>query len=297
MTATKDKSTLPTYMRRSVTIKRGLKAVALVPRVLTSWARPLPDFIIIGAQKCGTTSLYNYLIRHPAVVPAFNKEVHFFDLNFQKGIAWYRAHFPTSVYRSYANRLLGQDRITGESSPYYIFHPLAPQRISRAIPHVRLIALLRNPVDRAYSHYQKAARNGLEPLSFEDAIEREEKRLRRETGRMLEEENYYSFDHQKRSYLSRGIYVDQLKVWRSLFPEEQILVLRSEDFFADPATVVNRVYEYLHLPQWELMEYKKHNFASYAEMDEATKRRLIEYFAPHNQRLYEYFGVDFGWDR
>lgn len=296
MTATRDKSTLPAYLRRAVDVKRGVKGVVLVPRVLTSWARSLPDFIIIGTQKGGTTSLYNYLIRHPSVAPAFNKEVHFFDLNFQKGIAWYRAHFPSLLYRSYANRRLGQDLITGESSPYYIFHPLAPERISKAIPHVRLIALLRNPVDRAYSHYQKAVRNGLEPLSFEDAIECEEERLRSETRRILTEESYYSFNHHRYSYLSRGIYVDQLEVWGRFFPDEQTLILKSEDFFADPRSVWERVLEFLDLPHWEPKAHQKHNFASYGKMDAVTRDRMIEYFEPHNQRLYEYLGVDYGWN-
>src|SRR5262245_18320944 len=103
-----------------------------------------PHFIIIGAQRCGTTSLYNYLIRQLGVIPAAMKEVHFFDLNYQKGNEWYFSQFPE----------LGRDQITGEASPYYIFHPRVPQRIKNLLPSIKLIVLLRNPTNRAFSHYQ-----------------------------------------------------------------------------------------------------------------------------------------------
>jgi len=257
----------------------------------------MPDFIIIGAQRCGTTSLYNYLMEHPNVVPAFRKEVHFFDNHFSKGITWYRSHFPFAIHKHYAKRIRHQDFITGEATPYYIFHPHAPQRVLETVPRVKLIVLLRNPVDRAYSHYHHEVKMGGETLSFEDAIEREQEKLPVEMAKMLEDKNYNSFDHQKYSYLSRGIYVDQLENWTSFFHREQILVLKSEDFFNDPATTLEQVIEFLSLPNWKLSnEYKEYNRAHYPEMDAATRERLSDYFEPHNQRLYEYLGVNLGWN-
>src|SRR5579863_6754349 len=123
-------------------------------RAASSRIRLLPDFMIIGTQKGGTTSLYNYLIDHPNISSIFKKEPHFFDFNFYKGVSWYRAHFPSLLEKYYSERVHGQKFITGEASPYYLYHPLVPQRIKETMPtaYTKFIVLLRNPIDRAYSH-------------------------------------------------------------------------------------------------------------------------------------------------
>lgn len=296
MTRIGDKSFLPLSMKRAY--RESLKLYTRA-RVLTSRIQLLPDFIIIGAQRCGTTSLYRNLVQHPCVAPAIFKEVHFFDNNFMKGIAWYRAHFPSFLHKYYVEQIRKQELVTGESSPYYIFHPHASKRILETVPQVKLIALLRNPVDRAYSHFRHEVRLGVETLPFEDVMGREEERLRGEIEKMLEDENYYSFNHEHYSYLSRGIYVDQLKIWMKNFPKEQILILKSEDFFNNPSAVFGQIIEFLRLPNWEPKEYRKYNVGYYARahMDATIRKRLIDYFEPHNQRLYEYLGVNFGWNR
>jgi len=142
-------------------------------------------------------------------------------------------------------------------------------------------------------------RLGVENLSFEDAIEREEKRLLGEMEKMLEDEDYYSFNHEHYSYLSRGIYIDQLKTWTKFFPKEQMLILKSEEFFNNPSTIFKQVLEFLNLPSWEPKEYRKYNIGYYARarMNATVRKRLIDYFEPHNQRLYEYLGADLGWNR
>jgi hypothetical protein len=257
----------------------------------------MPDFIIIGAQKCGTTSLYKYLIEHPCIARARRKGIHFFDKSFVKGMTWYRAHFASVLLKYYVKQIHGQDFITGESSPYYIFHPHVPKRISETIPQVQLIVLLRNPIDRAYSHYHHEVSKGNETLSFEDAIAGETERLDGEREKMLKDGDYYSFNHEHYSYLSRGIYVDQLKLWMSRFPKDQILILKSEDFYADPAAILKQTVQFLNLPTWEATDCTKYNSGNYPKMDVTVRKRLIEYFEPHNQRLYEYLGVNFEWDR
>lgn len=171
----------------------------------------LPDFVIIGAQKSGTTSLYHVLSQHPYVRPAARKELHYFSIFFHRGLDWYRSCFPSPEQEA------GRSTITGESSPYYLFHPHAPRRMAEALPQTRLIVLLRNPVDRAYSHYQMIANFGHEPLTFEEAIEAEEVRLSGEKAKMLDDGQYFSFAHQYFSYLAKGIYVDQLAYWSKFF--------------------------------------------------------------------------------
>jgi len=249
----------------------------------------LPDFLIIGAQKCGTTFLYYLLCQHPYVEPATTKEVHFFDTNFAEGVQWYRSHFSPPAQKD------GRKMLTGESSPYYLYHPHAARRAAKVVPQVKLIALLRNPVDRAYSDYNHKFREAREHLSFEDAIGAEEERLRGEKEKLLADENYHSVNYRKYSYLSRGIYVDQLLEWERHFDRDQLLVLKSEDFFENPQDSFERVLGFLDLPHWETGASGQRNEGEYDEMSLATRRRLEAYFEPHNRRLYEYLGIDFGW--
>jgi len=230
------------------------------------------------------------------VVPAFKKETLFFSNWFGKGLTWYRAHFPFAWRKHYVRRIRHRDFVTGEASPYYIFHPRVPQRISQTVPQAKLIALLRNPVDRAHSHYHHEVRTGVETLPFEDAIEREEERLSAEKAKILSHEDYRSFNYQNYSYLSRGIYVDQLEDWTRHFDRDQLLILKSEDLDEDPAMTLEQVVQFIGLPRWKLKEYKKYHYAQYRDMNVATRERLIAYFEPHNQRLYEFLGVDLGWE-
>lgn len=277
--------------------KKGIRRLGVV----TAPVRQLPDFLVIGAKRGGTTSLFNYLLQHPCVPTLFPsrsniKGVHFFDTNFARGVAWYRSHFPSLPYRAYQRRARGRETVAGEASPYYIFHPHAPRRAHRVVPAAKLIVLLRNPVDRAYSHYRERVRHAREPLSFEEAVEQEPVRLKGEVERMLEDESYYSYAHEQSSYVSQGIYVDQLKAWLELYSRDRVCILRSEDFYADPQRAYDRVLAFLGLPPWQLRNMRRYNFHPSLELKPSTIRELAEYFAPHNQRLGEYLGMDLGWD-
>lgn len=256
-------------------------------RVWTSSRRAMPNFIIIGSQKCGTSSLYNYLIQHPDIQPAFKKELHFFDVNFHKGSDWYRSRFP----------LGRRNIITGEATPSYIFHPYAPTRIAEMTPSVKVIAILRNPVDRAYSHYNHNLRKKRETLSFEIAIQKEEERLSGKLKEIIENEKYFDKAYFHYSYLKRGLYFEQLKKWFGIFSKNQTLVLKSEDFYVNPAASFSEVLEFLELPQWKLKEYKRFNGLDYQGMNGATREQLVDYFKPHNQELTEFLGMSFDWDK
>lgn len=245
------------------------------------------DFIIIGAQKCGTTSLYNYLIQHPQIVPAITKEVHFFDLNFDKGIDWYQAHFHPFDRQNNLTR--------GEASPYYIFHPLVAERIHQILPKVKIIVLLRNPVERAISHYYHEVRLGVEKMGIEEALASEPTRLLGETEKIIADGNYYSFNHQHYTYLSRGIYIDQLKTWMNIFPQEQIHIIKSEDLYNQPHLILQQVFNFLNLPPYQLPDYGKYNAGKYPPIDPAMYQHLTNYFQPYNQSLEKYLGKTFNW--
>ena len=276
---------------------RCAQAVFWCFRRLTRTWRVLPDYIIIGAQKGGTTSLLRYIEAHRLVIPAAAKEIHFFDHFSSRGLAWYRSFFPTRLYRNWAAKKHGRPLLIGEASPYYLFHPRAAERAFATVPAAELIAMLRNPVDRAFSHYHHEVRWGFEDApTFVDAIDREEERLAGERDRMLADESYEGFNHNHYSYLARGRYLGQLEAWRKFFPEKQLLVLKSEEFFAETRSVFDRVLRFLELPSDSRAVFEPYNYAINPEMERSTRQRLVEYYKPHNLKLYEYLGQDLGWD-
>lgn len=234
----------------------------------------LPDFVVIGASKCGTTYFYNSLLKHPLVEPAACKEPNYFELLFDEGIEWYRHCFPKPRFKD------GRKTVTGEATPSYLYNPLVPERMAEVIPQARLIALLRNPVDRTYSAYYHRIRGGRETRTFEETIES-------------------SLDGPRFGPLSSAIYVDHLLHWSRFYSDEQMLVLKSEDFFERSPEILKRVLDFLDLPDWEPDASEvldKRNAGGYErKMDPAIRRRLTEFFEPHNRRLYDYLGVDFGW--
>ncbi|PID58312.1 sulfotransferase [candidate division KSB3 bacterium] len=264
-------------------------------RLYTAKMRLLPDFVIIGAQKCGTTFLHQLLQKHPCVRAAPGKAVHYFDCHFQEGMNWYRAHFPYRMEKVYEQYLKKRPMLTGESSPYYLFHPHAARRMAATVPNVKLIALLRNPVDRAYSHYNHERRKGREELSFEEAIAAEEQRLDGERDKMLEDQSYESVHHLRHSYVQRGIYVDQLQAFAEVFESTRFFIIHSEELYEQPLQVFGELLEFLDLPPWVPGDIRPVHVGSYQTMNAETRKQLQEFFEPHNQRLYSYLGRDFGW--
>lgn len=256
----------------------------------------MPDFIIIGAQRCGTSSLYNYLIQHPSIIPARKKEVHYFDLQFQKGNEWYRSNFPTIFYKRIIKLIRGNS-LTCEASPYYIFHPLAAGRIKQILPDVKLICILRDPVVRAYSHYCKEVRMGRENLLFEEAIINESKRLEGEIEAFYRDPYYHSDNYRWFSYLTRGHYEEQLKRWFKFFKKDQFFFMISEKLFKDPVSELKKITRFLGLPEYSLKEYNKFG-SSKKKTDVISKKvreKLAKYYYPYNERLYNLLGKDFKW--
>jgi hypothetical protein len=271
--------------------------LAFQVRWRTGALRVLPNFIIIGAQKSGTTRLYSYLNQHHAVARSFTQEVHYFDLNFHRRLPWYRAHFPSIFRARRFRRTFRTDLQTGEASAYYMFHPLACKRVRATLPDVRLIVVLRDPVERAWAQYLQNRDTNLESLVFEDAVEREEERLAGERQRLIDDETATSFSYREHSYLSRGIYVDQIRPWIELFGRKQIHIVSSEELlFHNPVSVVERVQDFLALPRAIPKRLRIYPREAKVPMNGATRNRLKEHFRPHNHRLFEYLGIDFGWE-
>jgi Sulfotransferase domain len=226
-----------------------------------------------------------------------SKGVHYFDTSYAKGQAWYRGHFPSVVTAAYIEARGRAPMRAGEASPYYLYHPEVPARVAAVLPQVKLVAMLRNPVDRAYSQYANEFVRGFEDLPFEEALQQEPIRLAGEEEKLRSDPGYTSFAHQHHSYLARGLYLEQLERWHAFFSRTQLLVLDSGRFFTDPAGVLGEVHEFLGVDRRHLVSYPAHNAREREALRPETRARLEEFFAEPNRRLFDYLGVDFGWNR
>ncbi len=269
-----------------------------------------PSFIICGTQKGGTTSLYYYLCDQPNISMAKYKEVHYFDLNYHRSIQWYKKHF----YNIKSEKKIA----IGEISPLYMYFEEVPERIKALIPNVKLIFILRNPVNRAYSHYWHAINLGYEHLCFEEAIKKEEERLSR--GDIFQRQHY--------SYKDMGKYAIQLKRYMKYFPKEQMLILITEELKEEPAKVMKKIFEFLEIDanftsdKWNAQYLKgKHPYflnlqrlkatippipivksiiafgidtinlrEGYPKMNMEIKKCLVDYFKPYNKELEKILG-------
>lgn len=263
--------------------------LSLGRRLSAGW-RVLPDFIILGAQKAGTTTLFDNLVKHPNVKPSDIKEVHFFDNNWLRGEKWYRAHFPFDN-GDHKRR----EWIAGEGSPYYLMHPLVAARIKQVVPNAKLLIILRDPVTRAYSHFQHEKRKGREKLSFEEALAAEEDRLAGEQQRLENDPEYCSFPLQHYSYKLRGHYAEQIERYFHLFDRKQVCVLDNLELDQNFTATFDRLFDFLQLPPFKVERPKRSNVGSYERMREDTKEMLTRYFQPHDDRLETLLGRKLSW--
>lgn len=294
MVVTRAKQLAPRLLMEAA--RSGIRTVGS----LTASSRVLPDFLIIGTKRGGTTSMWNYLVDHPGVARMWPeseriKSPHYFDLNYGRGEAWYRSHFPTTGHMLRLRSRFGHAIVTGEASPYYLVHPAVPQRVRSLLPEVKLLILLRDPIERAYSHYKERCRSGVESLPFLDALLAEEDRLAGEADRLASDPTYTSQAYDSFSYLARGRYLEQLERWSSCFSPQQILVLASEDFYADPRATLGQVTDLLGLPLHKPAEYRRWNYHPAADMPENARAFLQSHYGPHNEALEQHLGRQFAW--
>jgi hypothetical protein len=282
-------------------VKAAGRAVVRRYALVTAGHRVLPDFLVAGTKRGGTTSLWKWLQQHPGVLPMFPavqqiKSPHYFDVNWTRGERWYRSHFPTRAAVARAERHLGHRPVVGEASPYYMFHPLAPERVAATAPGAKVIMLLRDPVDRAFSNWRERRGSDAEDIAdFAAALDAEPGRLEGEVERLLRDPGYYSFHHDNHTYLARGRYDEQVRRWIEHLGREQLLILRSEDMYADPAGVFAQVEDFLGLPHSDAIRFDHHHLLPDRRWEEAVRSRLISYYEPHNRALSETLGRRLDW--
>lgn len=289
----KDKS--PRWVKDAANLGTRAYGVATTP-----W-RPVPDFLVIGTKRGGTTSLFNYLMMHPGILGLFpqsrgKKSTDYFFKELERGPWWYRSHFHTAPYRQRLESRLGHRPVGGEASPYYVWDPRIAARVREIAPGVRAILLLRDPVERAWSHYLERRENGVEPLGFGEALAAEPVRTEGELDRMLADPGYHSEPHDWYTYRARGVYLPQIHNWRESFPAEQLLILRSEDMYADVQGVFDGVCAFLGVPHHRLPTTRTFNAsARKSSVPEPQRGELAAYYREHNAALEDYLGWPLGW--
>jgi hypothetical protein len=246
--------------------------------------------LLLGAAKAGTTSFYNCFKQHPGIRPGRHKEIHFFDQNFH---IW--------DYPQYEEHFKGKG-IFFEASPFYLFHPRVPERVlkwsTETNAEVRFLVLLRNPVDRAYSHYhfQKARSGGMLPLetlsTFEQAIDQEDSRITPEMEGLTKNSRGAFLNLQTYSYLARSRYFEQLERWFSFFPQEQFCIIKSENYFQQSQQEFRRATDFLGLFNFTFPEPGQERRGNYPPLEKETRDRLERYFAPHNENLFKLTGIE-----
>ena len=280
--------TSPAARRSMISARDG--AVGMLAGVASRLDMPRSDpaFVVIGAQKGGTTFLFQELLRHSRIKPALTKELHYFDDNYRRGHDWYRGHF--------VNR--DDDAVMGEASPSYLFHPHAPFRLASDLPSTKVIAVLRDPVARAFSHWRHERRLGYEPIDrFEDALAAEQERTASDLATMIEDPTHVSFAWRHFTYRARGCYVDQVDRWVAACGAERVLVLESSDLYRNPTETLQVVHRFLGVDPEVPTTIGSNDMAAGGSesLDPAVAQELRDYFAPWNRRLVERFGIGRQW--
>ena len=265
-------------MRLSPTLERVRAASEHRWRRATASLRTLPDVVILGTQRGGTTSLFDWLSEHPSVAPASTKEVHYFDKHYADGERWYRQHFPLKL----------GSRLSMEATPYLLFYPPAPGRVAADLPPTtRFVVLLRDPVQRAISQYWHSRRLHAEDEPLDVALALEETRLAGQEEIVVA--GGESFAHRNFSYKARGHYAEQLRRWFAVIERERFLVMESEELFDDPNGPA-RALEWLGLPARHA-PFPATNDAPRAHPEEQSiVEALRRHFTPFNEDLFELLG-------
>jgi hypothetical protein len=262
-------------------------------RKATARWRVRPDFLLLGAQKAGTTSLFAALCAHPGVLPGMAKEIHHFDKNLGAGLLAYRRNFPLGVQVAATGAIRRQPIRVGEATPEYLFDPAVPEAVARDLPDARFLVVLRDPVVRAFAHWRMTRSRGREDLSLIGAVLAEPERLDRAAALMVDDRSTAMRRRNEWSYFARGLYAEQLRRWYAHVDPSRVLVLRFDEMIADVDRQMDRVRAHLGLAPFELGSFPAENLGASESLDPMVEAELRERFASPNEELATLVGIDF----
>ena len=263
-------------------------------RLISAPLRALPGFLIIGAMKSGTSSLFHYLAQHPQLIPAKKKEVHFFDRagsarpqEREVSVNWYRSHFPLRT-------TMRRNSMTYEATPKYICYPSAAKQISEINADMKLILMLRDPAERAISHYFHSKRNRGDPTSLHATMTREVERL--SPGPESKAVNADNLDYT--SYVGRGLYRQQIDTYLSHFHRRRMFIINSEEFFLNPRLSFPRLFQFLGIRADVNIEDLTARNVSLRKREVWPRTRMLlrEFYKPHNEELFALLGSRYDWN-
>ncbi len=261
---------------------------------LTASLRVLPNFIVIGVGRGGTTSLFHYLGQHNCITKSAYDEIGFFDDNFHLGLNWYRSMFPTKNHKENIIKKYGKF-LTFEVTPWYIRRPWIANRIKDVLGEIKIIAVLRNPVDRTYSHYNLAVRDKTVLGSFEEVIEKDMKEL--EKSKSIQKNDDYFNNTVQKSFLARSFYAEQLENWFDVFDKKNILIISSENLAEKTQETMNSIFDFLNIENQVIPDLQKINVGKYPKMKEETREILEKYFFDYNENLFNKIEKHFNWNK
>jgi len=257
-----------------------------------------PNFLILGFMRSGTTSLYAYLTCHPQIIPASDKELHFFTNFFDRGIEWYLSHFSPIAD--------GVDYLTGEATPTYINSPGVANKVFELFPTIKLIVLLRNPVDRVISaislHKPPGFNSAQLVQGITDGLDKAQTLINSMPDALaIENSSVVNCDLDHRGvastyHLLSGLYIFHIKEWLTIFPKNQLLMINSKDFFSNPSKTMKEVHGFLNIPNYQLATYDSYALGTRSLIPDELRRQLVEFYRPYNEQLEEYLGMKFNWE-
>ena len=261
---------------------------------LTGSIRVLPDFLVIGAKRCGTTSLFYHLPEHPCISKSPHDNMGFFNDNFHLGVNWYKSFFPTIFTRNKIKSEFG-NFLAFDVTTTYMEEESTANNVYQIKPNMKIIVILRNPVDRAYSQYHLNLREKAEKRSFEDAMEENMNELNKESHERYEIKPKFSVE--ENNYLKKSLYAQQLRHWLNIFPMESMLILSTEEFESKQQVIYNKIFEFLNISQFEVKNTEKMEKGSYPQMKSETRSLLLDYFRSHNNELFKLINKKFDWEK
>ena len=275
---------------------------------ITGFIRVIPDFLVIGAKRCGTTSLYQHLSEHPCISRSPRDNIGFFNENYHLGINWYKSLFPTKFTRDKIIKKHGKF-LTYDVTPQYLREPYVAKRMFQTFPKMKLIVLLRNPIDKSYSHHimgknSNTLNNNPEwkgidnkQVSFEYIVNRDIEFISKYEKKNGELNDNYFRNVITKTNLARGFYAQFLRKWFDVYDRKQFLILSSSELANSTQKTLNKIFNFLEIPEYDIPDTTKINTQKYEPMKKQTREILIQFFKKYNNELYELIDRKFDWDK